>query len=220
MATKWLEIPPPIFARRISGKAREAGRQELESRGSDSSFRSLSHAAWSQVARSRPAVIVSNMLAHRESAMIEDQFTRAEATSLIGTRLQAAHDFPSVPAGACGTVVRVRSLEDGYGLVVRWDRPKRRKQYYAQVLDFSFNVSLLRSEPQVTDDFTKAELSRLTRPIQASQSDQGLTPSDSTPKQPSAPPGPCCRGGRCRSQSSPPGQRVPAHIASPCDSSA
>jgi len=104
------------------------------------------------------------MLANHKLSMKTDRFTKAEATALLGTRIEAAYGFPSVPAGTSGTVKRIKSGDDGYAVTVEWDSPIRRKQYYASVLDFSFNVSLLRPEPHVTDDFTKDEFARLTKP--------------------------------------------------------
>lgn len=88
-------------------------------------------------------------------------FDKSEARSHVGERVKAKSDFPSVPAGTLGTVATARKVDsDGWVLRVRWALPEKRTQYFATVLNFSFNFQTV-SAP-VTDEFSKDEFQRLT----------------------------------------------------------
>jgi hypothetical protein len=87
-------------------------------------------------------------------------FTESEAHSHVGERVEALSDFPSVPAGTVGVVVRARKIEsDSWVVCVEWALPRKRSQYFATVVTVSFNFQTT-SHP-VTDEFSKNEFERL-----------------------------------------------------------
>ena len=87
-------------------------------------------------------------------------FTESEARAHVGDQVEALSDFPSVPAGTLGKVVRALKVDPEAWLVhVQWALPRRRSQYFATMLNFSFNFQT-ESSP-VTDDFSKGEFERL-----------------------------------------------------------
>jgi len=87
-------------------------------------------------------------------------FTESEARAHVGDRVEALTDFPSVPAGTAGKVVRARKLNsDAWVVRVEWHLPRRGSQYFATVINFSFNFQT-QSNP-VTDEFSKDEFERL-----------------------------------------------------------
>jgi len=87
-------------------------------------------------------------------------FTESEARAHVGDRVEALTDFPSVPAGTPGKVVRaLKFATDGWVVRVEWALPRRRSQYFATVVNFSFNFQT-QSSP-VTDEFSKDEFERL-----------------------------------------------------------
>ena len=87
-------------------------------------------------------------------------FTESEARAHVGDRVEALTDFPSVPAGTPGKVVRARKVDsEAWVVCVEWALPRRRSQYFATVVNFSFNFQT-QSNP-VTDEFSKDEFERL-----------------------------------------------------------
>src|SRR3974390_2536115 len=87
-------------------------------------------------------------------------FSECDARAHVGDRVQALEDFPAVPAGTVGRVVRARRFESERWVVsVEWDLPRRRSLHFATVLNFSFNFQT-QARP-VTDQFTKDEFERL-----------------------------------------------------------
>ena len=96
-------------------------------------------------------------------------FTESEAHDRVGERVEALSDFPSVPAGTVGRVVRARKMEsDGWVVCVEWALPRKCSQYFATVVNVSFNFET-QSHP-VTDEFTKDEFERLVGVLQAMDS--------------------------------------------------
>jgi hypothetical protein len=92
-------------------------------------------------------------------------FTEAEARKQIGNMVEALSDFPSVPKGSKGTVVKVkRYTNDKWFAVVEWDLPRQTSVIVAMVVDTSFNF-LNRSKP-VTDQFCKSEYEMLVRTLE------------------------------------------------------
>src|SRR5262245_8673219 len=92
-------------------------------------------------------------------------FTEAEARKEIGSIVEALSDFPSVPRGSKGTVVKVSPYtNDKWVAVVKWDLPKQTSVIDAVVLDVSLNF-LKRSKP-VTDQFCKSEYETLVQVVQ------------------------------------------------------
>jgi hypothetical protein len=87
-------------------------------------------------------------------------FSELEARAHVGDHVEALADFPSVPAGTPGHVVRARRLDSERWIVrVEWDVPRRQSQYFATFIHYSFNFQT-RSGP-VADEFTKDEFERL-----------------------------------------------------------
>ena len=78
----------------------------------------------------------------------------------MGERVEALSDFPSVPAGTWGKVIRCRKVDsDDWVVCVEWALPRKQSQYFATILNVSFNLQT-RSNP-VTDEFSKDEFERL-----------------------------------------------------------
>jgi hypothetical protein len=94
-------------------------------------------------------------------------FSESEARVHFGERVEALTDFPSVPAGTRGKIVCARKVgSDGWVVRVEWALPRRRSQYFATVVNLSFNFQT-ESRP-VTDEFSKDEFERLVGCPQAS----------------------------------------------------
>jgi len=84
----------------------------------------------------------------------------------VGVRVEALSDFPSVPAGTVGRVVRARRIEfDDWVVCVEWALPRRGRQYFATVVNFSFNFQT-QSHP-VMDEFSRDQFERLVGLLQA-----------------------------------------------------
>ena len=89
-------------------------------------------------------------------------FTDAEARTEVGSIVEALSDFPSVPKGSKGTVVKVKRYAKGKcAALVEWDLPRESSFIVAMVLDASVNF-LKRCKP-VTDEFSKSEYEMLLR---------------------------------------------------------
>ena len=92
-------------------------------------------------------------------------FTDAEARTEVGNIVEALSDFPSVPKGSKGTVVKVRRYaKDKRAALVEWDLPRQTSYVLAMVIDTSFNF-MKRGRP-VTDEFGKSEYEVLLRVLQ------------------------------------------------------
>lgn len=92
-------------------------------------------------------------------------FLDAEARSTVGHIVQALSDFPSVPKGSKGTVVKMkRYAKDKSAAVVEWTLPGESSFIAAMLLDASVNF-VKRSKP-VTDEFSKSEYEMLVRVLQ------------------------------------------------------
>ncbi len=87
-------------------------------------------------------------------------FSESEARSYVGERVEARSDFPSVPAGTIGRVASTRKVKsDDWVLQVEWALPRKRSQYFATIVNISFNFQT--QSAAVTDDFSKDEFQRL-----------------------------------------------------------
>jgi hypothetical protein len=92
-------------------------------------------------------------------------FTNAEARATVGTVVEALSDFPSVPKGSRGAVVKMtRRGNDQWAARVEWDLPRESSFVVATVLDASFNFA--RRARRVADEFDKSEFSRLLRVLE------------------------------------------------------
>jgi hypothetical protein len=93
-------------------------------------------------------------------------FTKDEARNEIGNSIEALSDFPSVPKGTRGTVVRANQYaQDKWVVLVEWDLPVETHIIEATIVDVSLNF-YKRSKP-VTDQFSKTEYERLVRILQS-----------------------------------------------------
>jgi len=93
-------------------------------------------------------------------------FSESEAHGHVGERVEALSDFPSVPAGTLGRVVRARKVEyDAWVVLVEWALPRKRSQYFATVVNVSFNFQA--TAHPVTDEFSKDVFERLVGLLQA-----------------------------------------------------
>jgi hypothetical protein len=102
-------------------------------------------------------------MAAKENAMERTYFTDAEARTEVGNIVEALSDFPSVPKGSKGTVVKVKRYAGGkWSAIVEWDLPRPSSFIVATVLDASVNFLQPRSKP-VTDEFSKSEYEMLLR---------------------------------------------------------
>ena len=89
-------------------------------------------------------------------------FTDAEARTELGSIVEALADFPSVPKGSKGIVVKVKRYAKGKcAALVEWDLLRESSFVAAMVLDGSVNF-LKRSKP-VIDEFSKSEYEMLLR---------------------------------------------------------
>jgi len=87
----------------------------------------------------------------------------------VGECVEALSDFPSVPAGTVGRVLRARKVEsDAWVLCVEWALPRKRSQYFATVVNVSFNFQT-QSSP-VADEFSKDQFEHLVGCVQAKES--------------------------------------------------
>lgn len=92
-------------------------------------------------------------------------FTETEAQREIGNVVEALSDFPAVPKGNRGTVVKaIRHRDDGWVAVVEWDVPRDTSFITAMVWDASINF-MRRSKP-VADQFSRSEYETLVRVLQ------------------------------------------------------
>ena len=83
-------------------------------------------------------------------------FTESEARAHVHAQVEALSDFPSVPAGTLGKVVRAKKVDsDDWVVCVEWALPRRLSQYFATILNLSFNFQT-QSNP-VIDEFSKDE---------------------------------------------------------------
>jgi hypothetical protein len=80
----------------------------------------------------------------------------------IGRAVEALFDFPSVPKGTRGTVVKLRALSGRrWTVLVEWDVPRPSSVFLAMILDASFNFTKP-GEP-VCDEFGSSEYQALLR---------------------------------------------------------
>ena len=91
-------------------------------------------------------------------------FTEDEARNEVGHFVEALADFPSVPRGSRGSVVKAnRYTDDKWLASVKWDLPRHVSVIEAMVGDTSLNF-FKRSKP-VTDQFCKSEYEKLVRVV-------------------------------------------------------
>ena len=89
-------------------------------------------------------------------------FDQNEAKQKIGQNVEALYDFPSVPTGSTGTVMKAKSFNDKNWIVhVKWNIPRKSSLVLSQLGDFSFNF--IKRGKAVTDDLCKSEYYKLVK---------------------------------------------------------
>jgi len=89
-------------------------------------------------------------------------FNHNEAKQKIGQNVEALYDFPSVPKGSIGTVIKVKLLNDKNWIVrVKWNIPRKSSLILSQFGDISLNF--IKKSKIVTDDFCKSEYYKLVK---------------------------------------------------------
>lgn len=89
-------------------------------------------------------------------------FSHNEAKKIIGRNIEALYDFPSVPKGCSGTVIKSKVINDKNWIVrVKWNIPQKSSLYLSQFGDFSFNF--IRKSKDVIDDFSKYDYYKLVK---------------------------------------------------------
>ena len=90
-------------------------------------------------------------------------FTSDEARKKTDERVEAVTDFPSVPRGSKGTVVKALEDTEGKWVVrVEWLFPKRTSFMDVMFADVSLNLfKRVRPVRPVRDDFCKSEYEKL-----------------------------------------------------------
>lgn len=89
-------------------------------------------------------------------------FTRLEAQQEVGRQVEAQADFPSVPKGSKGTVVKVHPYGGADWVVrVEWQLPRKSSVVDMMVGDISLN--LYKKSKPITDQFCKSEYEKLVK---------------------------------------------------------
>ena len=89
-------------------------------------------------------------------------FSRSEALQQIGHLVEALADFPSVPKGSNGKVVKAKPYAGtDWVVVVEWQLPRSSSVVDLMVGDVSLN--LYRKGKPVTDEFCKSEYQTLVK---------------------------------------------------------
>lgn len=92
-------------------------------------------------------------------------FTKEEADTHIGLRIKSLMDFPSVPKGSEGIIIKALPLSKSEWVVkVRWDLPRKSSMIYAMIGDISLHFS--RKSKAITDEFSKSEFESLVKIVQ------------------------------------------------------
>ncbi len=87
-------------------------------------------------------------------------FTREEAREKTGEPVEASTDFPSVPKGSKGTVVKaLEDTENKWVVRVEWRFPKR--IFFMDVMFGDVSLNLFKRDRPVRDDFCKSEYEKL-----------------------------------------------------------
>jgi hypothetical protein len=89
-------------------------------------------------------------------------FNHSEAQQKIGQNIEALYDFPSVPKGCSGTVMKSKMINDKNWIVrVKWNIPQKSSLILSQFGEFSFNF--IKRSKDVIDDFSKTEYYKLVK---------------------------------------------------------
>ena len=98
----------------------------------------------------------------KDKIMEINYFTHKEAQQKVGQNIEALYDFPSVPAGSKGKVIKVRSINNMKWIVhVKWNIPRKSALVLSQLGEFSFNF--IKKSKLITDDFSKSEYYKLVK---------------------------------------------------------
>ena len=89
-------------------------------------------------------------------------FNHNEAQQKIGQNIEALYDFPSVPKGSSGTVMKSKKTNDNNWIVrVKWNIPRKSSLFLSQFGEFSFNF--IKKSKDVMDDFSKSDYHKLVK---------------------------------------------------------
>lgn len=87
-------------------------------------------------------------------------FAQKEANCQIGLEVESLANFPAVPKGTRGKVIKARHhAADNYVVEVRWMLPQPGAFYHLMVGDVCLN--LFRKRRPITDEFNKYEFQDL-----------------------------------------------------------
>ncbi len=90
-------------------------------------------------------------------------FTKEQARQKIGNAVESLSDFPSVPTGTKGVVVKAQRFKhENWELKVRWKPNEPRSYILAMLGDTSINFPM--RAKTVTDVFCKSEFESLVKP--------------------------------------------------------
>jgi hypothetical protein len=97
-------------------------------------------------------------------SMTSDYFNREEGLSKVGTIVEAAADFPSVPRGSAGTVVKaLPRAGNEWSVVVEWHLP--RVMHHTEFMIGDIGINFQRKSTPVRDQFNRAEYEALLKVI-------------------------------------------------------
>jgi len=91
-------------------------------------------------------------------------FTKEQAHQKIGNVVESLTDFPSVPTGTKGVVVKAQQRKkEQWELKVRWKSNESGSYFFSMVGDVSINLPM--KAKAVTDVFCKSEYESLVKPL-------------------------------------------------------
>ena len=93
-------------------------------------------------------------------------FTKEQARQKIGSAVETLSDFPSVPTGTKGAIVKAQQCRnENWEVKVRWESKEPGSYNLAMVGDVSINFPT--KAKAVTDVFCKSEYESLVKPLNA-----------------------------------------------------
>ena len=96
--------------------------------------------------------------------MVKSYFTKEQARHQIGSIVEALSDFPSVPTGSKGDVVKAQLWENERWVVkVKWETNRSKSYILSMFGDVSINFPM--KAETVTDLFCKSEYESLLKTL-------------------------------------------------------
>ena len=94
-------------------------------------------------------------------------FTKPEAESKVGQRIESIAALPSAPVGTIGTVVGVRDCgSDEWTVSIEWPKPNSGGEFFAMMGDLSLNFT--RRSRKIIEELSKDEFERAVRLVKSS----------------------------------------------------